>query len=155
MKLFQWTVCFYLLTAVPAIAQSAAQLEANKKLAQKFFQSFGNPAQLNDLIHPDYVQHNPVVKAWDDEHHASGRDGLLKFMQSGGFGPPPGADKGKKQAPPPAPKIVLTTAEGDIVTVVWKMMEKDKAGAPYEAFNFDTWRVKDGKLYEHWDGARR
>ena len=43
MKVFPWTVCVSLLAAVPALAQGAARLEANKKLVQKFFQSFGNP----------------------------------------------------------------------------------------------------------------
>src|SRR6266699_1346908 len=107
MRLFRWTVWVFLLATAAAFGQSATQLEANKKLAQKFFHGFEKPAQLSEIIHPDYIQHNPAVKAWDDEHHVSGREGLLKFIQSVGFGPPPGADN-SKEAPPPIRQIVLT-----------------------------------------------
>jgi predicted SnoaL-like aldol condensation-catalyzing enzyme len=152
-RLFRWTVWFFLLATAAAFAQSAPQLEANKKLAQKFFQVFANPAQLSEIIHPEYIQHNPEVKAWDEEHHVSGREGLLKFIKSVGF-PPPGADNAK-DAPPPVREIAFTIAEGDIVVLAWKTIEKDKNGVPYEAFNFDAWRIKDGKLYEHWDAERK
>ena len=47
----------------------------------------------------------------------------------------------------------MVTAEGDLVTVISRRNMLDKDGKPYTAFSFDTWRVKDGKLYEHWDGA--
>ena len=48
------------------------------------------------------------------------------------------------------------TAECDVVTIVHKNYRQDPTAEPgkfYEVFAFDTFRVKDGKLVEHWDGA--
>ena len=152
MKAFQLGICVSLLAAVPAFAETAAQMEANKKLAQKFFQSMGNMSQLTEIIHPDYIQHNPMFLRFNEENGVSGREGLKKFLASRGGGP------GGKKGPPPgaggAPPTHIYTAEGDLVTVISGRSMMDKEGTPYTAYSFDTWRVKDGKLYEHWDGAR-
>jgi len=42
------------------------------------------------------------------------------------------------------------------VTIVHKQNRQDPTAAPgtfFEAFTFDTFRVKNGKLTEHWDNA--
>jgi predicted SnoaL-like aldol condensation-catalyzing enzyme len=42
----------------------------------------------------------------------------------------------------------------DIVTVIHKTFRQDPTAAPgtfYEAFTFDAYRVKNGKVVEHWD----
>jgi predicted SnoaL-like aldol condensation-catalyzing enzyme len=42
----------------------------------------------------------------------------------------------------------------DIVAVIHKVYLQDPTAAPgtfYEAFTFDAYRVKDGKVSEHWD----
>ena len=47
-------------------------------------------------------------------------------------------------------------AECDLVTIVHKNFRQDPtapAGTFYEVFTFDTFRVRNGKLVEHWDGA--
>jgi predicted SnoaL-like aldol condensation-catalyzing enzyme len=47
-------------------------------------------------------------------------------------------------------------AECDLVTIVHKNYRQDPtapAGTFYEVFTFDTFRVRNGKLVEHWDGA--
>ena len=44
-----------------------------------------------------------------------------------------------------------------MVTVVHKNYVQDPteaAGVYYARYSFDTFRVRDGKLVEHWDGAR-
>ena len=46
--------------------------------------------------------------------------------------------------------------ECDIVTIIHKNYRQDPTAAPgtfYEVFTFDTFRVKNGKFTEHWDGA--
>ncbi len=75
----------------------------------------------------------------------------MKFIQSL---PKPASDEvGATLKNPPA----LITAEGDLVTYVFKQVvadPKDKSKT-YERFSFDTFRVKGGKIVEHWDGASR
>ena len=148
-----WTLAVLPLLAIaPAFAQNA-QLEANKKLAMRFFNDniFANPEKLDDVIHPDYIQHNPVFARFNEDNHVSGRDGLKKFLAGRAQ-----ANQGKKQGPPPAPPTPPTrivTSEGDLVTVIASRQSMDKDGKPYTSWWFDMWRVKDGKLYEHWDGA--
>ena len=47
-------------------------------------------------------------------------------------------------------------AECDLVTVIHRNNRQDPTAPPgtfYEAFTFDTFRVRNGKLVEHWDGA--
>jgi predicted SnoaL-like aldol condensation-catalyzing enzyme len=135
-----------------AIAQStkAQTLEANKKLAAAFFRKGATPEERMALLHPDYVQHNPLFQRFNDVNGIHGRDAVEAFVKAR-------AAAGTPQ-PPPNPgndPTYLVMAEGDLVTVLHKQMLPDpqNAGKFYESFTFDTWRVKDGKLYEHWDGA--
>jgi predicted SnoaL-like aldol condensation-catalyzing enzyme len=46
-------------------------------------------------------------------------------------------------------------AEGDLVQVMFKRPrpEVDDASKTYMSFWFDLFRVKDGKIVEHWDCA--
>lgn len=149
-------VALPLLAIAPALAQNnAAQLEANKKVAMRFFNDniFANPEKIDEVIHPDYIQHNPMFQRFNEENNVSGREGLKKFLASMAAG----RGQGKKGPPPgggaPTPPNRMVTAEGDLVTVISSRNMMDKDSKPYTAFSFDTWRVKDGKLYEHWDGA--
>ena len=142
------------LAAVPSFAQNnAPQLEANKKLAQRFFDmGMRDPSKLAEIIHPDYIQHNPMFQRYNEEHGTKGLDGMMKFIQSmmAGRGAGPGPGPGGPPPAPPGPRIYM--ADNDLVTVLSSRTRKDKDGKDYEAWSFDTWRVKDGKLHEHWDG---
>jgi predicted SnoaL-like aldol condensation-catalyzing enzyme len=136
-----------------AIAQTtkAQTVEANKKLAAAFFRKDATPAERVALLHPDYVQHNPLFQRFNDINNMHGRDAVEAFVKA----------RAAAGAPPPTPPnpgndpTYLIMADGDLVTVLHKQMLPDpqNAGKFYESFTFDTWRVKDGKLYEHWDGA--
>jgi predicted SnoaL-like aldol condensation-catalyzing enzyme len=46
-------------------------------------------------------------------------------------------------------------ADGDMVTVIHQRYAPDPqhAGKFYEVFAFDTFRMQDGKMAEHWDDA--
>ena len=91
------------MVAAPAFAQNnPAQLEANKKLAQRFFEvGMRDPSKL-DIINPDYIQHNPMFQRYNEENGTKGLDGMLKFIQSmmAGRGGPGGSGRGPGCAPP-------------------------------------------------------
>jgi predicted SnoaL-like aldol condensation-catalyzing enzyme len=148
-----------LLTARPIFAQvpvNQGQLEANKKLALDFFKAgIKNPDRMAQYLADDYVQHNPRFVKFGEAHHVSGKQGFVMAIESWILGP---TAKQGEPAPPPAPRTpALVVAEGDIVTIIWKQMrpDPDDHSQTYESFAFDTFRIKNGKLAEHWDGATR
>jgi predicted SnoaL-like aldol condensation-catalyzing enzyme len=49
----------------------------------------------------------------------------------------------------------MVLAECDKVMMVMQRYIPDpqKPGKYYETFGFEVYRIKDGKLYEHWDAA--
>jgi predicted SnoaL-like aldol condensation-catalyzing enzyme len=51
---------------------------------------------------------------------------------------------------------VILMAEGDLVTLIFKAVlpDPDDPTKTYEAFNFETLRIRDGKLAEHWDALK-
>jgi len=149
-----------LLTAAAALAQQAnptpgcsatpAQLEANKKVALEFFRPGADRLALAD---PSYKQHNPAFKKRAEENKVSDYE-EFKAAFAGGRGGGRGPATGP--APPPGNPLEVVTAECDIVTVIHKNFRQDPTAEPgkfYEAFTFDTFRIKDGKLVEHWDSA--
>ncbi len=156
-KTFLMALVLPLLQVAPAGAQTADDLEENRRIAMEFFREGITAQERYDLIHPDYIQHNPAFKKYADERGLSYKEGFLARMtelMAGGSG---GADA-DADVPPPPPNnpYELVIAEGDIVTVIQKRYVQDPNEAPgtyYESFWFDTFRIQDGLLYEHWDGA--
>ena len=52
--------------------------------------------------------------------------------------------------------LEILIAECDIVMAVNKRSKPDPTSPPgkmYDYYTFDTFRVRDGKLVEHWDGV--
>jgi predicted SnoaL-like aldol condensation-catalyzing enzyme len=151
-----------LLFATPVFAQapvSKSQMEANKQLVIDFFKvGPAKPDVMAGFLADDYIQHNPRFLKFDEDHHVSGKAGFLAAIQSGILRPP--APANPSAAPPPrlAPRTQeLIMAEGDLVTVIWKQArpDPDDASKTYDTFAFDTFRIRNGKFAEHWDGALR
>ena len=98
----------------------------------------------------DYVQHNPRFLAMDKFTGASGGrawvEARIEARSRGGI---PLVDLGGIRLRDP----VIMMAEGDLVTAIYKgeLADPDKPGETYEAFAFETFRVRDGKFTEHWD----
>ena len=155
------------LILAPAVAQAQvvapqagckatpADLEANKKVAIEFFRPGADRVALAD---PSYKQHNPAFVKGGREAGLSDFD----YFKSRFGGPPrqggPGPGRGQAEGPqPPAGNpLEVVMAECDVVTVIHKNFRQDPTAAPgtwYEVFTFDTFRVRNGKLVEHWDGA--
>jgi predicted SnoaL-like aldol condensation-catalyzing enzyme len=136
---------------------TAAQLEANKKVAMQFFRTTG--ADRVALADPSYKQHNPAFKKRAEDNKVSDYEEFRNtfLAQAGGRGAA-GAGRGAAAGPqPPAGNpFEIVVGECDLVTAIHKNYRQDPTAAPgtfYEVFTFDTFRVRDGKLVEHWDGA--
>ena len=143
--------------AFPAAGCSArpAQLEANKKAALAFFRPGITPEERATLLDPGYIQHNPAFKKFADENKISYFEGFKQMMgRQGGGGRQGGAAAGPQ--PPAGNPLEIVTAECDLVTIIHKNYRQDPTASPgtwYEVFTFDTFRVQNGKLIEHWDAA--
>jgi predicted SnoaL-like aldol condensation-catalyzing enzyme len=136
---------------MPGCTATPAQLEANKKVALEFFRTTG--AERVALADPTYKQHNPAFKKRAEENKVSDYEEFkATFLSQAGARPAPPAGP----APPRGNPLEIVTAECDIVTTIHKSYRQDptaEVGTFYEVFTFDTFRVKDGKLTEHWDGS--
>jgi predicted SnoaL-like aldol condensation-catalyzing enzyme len=142
--------------AFPAAGCTAtpAQLEANKKAALAFFRPGITPEERATLLDPGYIQHNPAFKKFADENKISYFEGFKQMMGRQGGGRQGGAAAGPQ--PPAGNPLEIVTAECDLVTIIHKNYRQDPTASPgtwYEVFTFDTFRVQNGKLIEHWDGA--
>jgi predicted SnoaL-like aldol condensation-catalyzing enzyme len=132
-----------------------AQIEANKKAAMAFFRPGITAEERATLIDPGYIQHNPAFKKFADENKITYYEGFKQMMgRQGGAGRGGAAATGPQ--PPQGNPVEIVTAECDLVTIIHKNYRQDPTSAPgtwYEVFTFDVFRVQNGKLIEHWDGA--
>jgi predicted SnoaL-like aldol condensation-catalyzing enzyme len=140
----------------PGCSATPAQLEANKKVALAFFD---NAVDKLTIVDPSYKQHNPAFKKRSEDNHTTDYEEFKAAFAGGGrggFGGGRGRGAGNGPQPPQGNQLEIVTAECDIVSVIHKQYRQDPTADPgkfYEAFTFDTFRVKDGKLVEHWDNA--
>jgi predicted SnoaL-like aldol condensation-catalyzing enzyme len=162
-------LCLALGAALPAMAQvhdvpmphdcsaSPAQLEAEKKVVLDFIRPGITLRELIALIDPGYIQHNPlVVKAAAEKHISDYEEFKLLFTRAAAAGNPgeqnvldgPARPRGR------GPHAVIVMAECDLVTAIIRNTRPDPtrpSGTTYEQFSFDTFRVRNGRLTEHWD----
>jgi predicted SnoaL-like aldol condensation-catalyzing enzyme len=125
-----------------AHAEGAAE-KANKALVLKFWSEVFDHHDVSraKLYMADgYIQHNPLA--------ATGRAGFEAYF--GKAWPKPLTPADVKPT-----KFDVVMAEGDLVTLIQRIPrpDPDHPGQTYDSFWFDTLRVKDGKLVEHWDNA--
>ena len=118
-------------------------LAANKRLAYDLYRMVvaGQLDKLDTVASKEnWVNHNP--------NEESGYDGMIKYL-SNVFGDKSGP------LPDALPGMVTIVAENDIVVLVFArtLDHPTKAGEKYTSTWFDMFRVKDGKVVEHWDPA--
>lgn len=124
------------IAAAPAFAQSAvrdlAQEEANRTLVVTFYDRFFNKhetAEAAAVVADDYKQHNPEVP--------DGKAPFLSFF-TGFF----------KENPNSKARIVRSSTDGDLV---WLHVQSTNGADDRGQAIVDIFRVKDGKIVEHWD----
>ncbi len=103
----------------------------NKEIVLKFYDEVFNNwdvSNIDSYMDENYVQHNP--------HCETGKAGFLKFAEM-------------FLAMKPHMDICQCVEEGDLVVVFFKCTMGD--GSVNKVF--DMYRLKDGKLCEHWDSV--
>ena len=132
--------CILTMLAAPlvGIAADTPQEAANKQLVLDFYRDLEAAAGAGKMgempkieakyLDPGYIQHSVLGQG------APGR-------QSGGGARP-------KMGPP---SLLAIMAEGDKVVQVTSRTIAVAQGKPIETIIFNLFRVKDGKLIEHWD----
>jgi predicted SnoaL-like aldol condensation-catalyzing enzyme len=119
------------------------QLFANKRLAFDVWRHIPEAGreELAELyLNPIYIQHNPNA--------ATGRDGFKEYFSMR----PDSAIETTLEDP-----LVAIVAEGDLVVQVLQeeRPHPNKPGEIYYVAWFDMFRMKDGRIIEHWDTASK
>ncbi len=136
-------VAAVLIASTAAHAAETAQEAANKALVLKMWNEMFDHQDVSKAriyMADGYIQHNPLA--------ATGRAGFEAFFSKAW--PKPLLDSEVKPT-----RFDVVMAEGDLVTLIQRIPRPDPAhpGQTYDSFWFDTLRVKDGKMVEHWDNA--
>jgi predicted SnoaL-like aldol condensation-catalyzing enzyme len=117
------------------------QLAANKKLVYDMWRAFLNAHHIDEAdkyLAPEYHQHNPNA--------VTGLEGVKAYFRAQNMKPMPIPDEIQGG-------LVTMVAERDLVVLAFRRDMKDKDGNPYTSTWFDMFRIKDGKIVEHWDTA--
>ena len=110
---------------------SNSEIESNKKIVLDFYQQmFGDKdlTAVDKYIAPEYIQHNPTVA-----------DGSAAFKKA--------AEGWFKGAPKTNIDVQHIAAENDLVFLHIKNTNPDGSLVS----TIDIFRLKDGKIVEHWD----
>ena len=126
------------------LATGDARAVANKRLVYDFWREVFEGRHMDlapKYMAEGYIQHNPNVP--------TGRAAFVDFF-SKLSGPRPIEDRIK------AP-LVAMVADGDYVVLsfVREYPDPKDASKKYTTTWFDMFRIEDGKIAEHWDGAQK
>jgi predicted SnoaL-like aldol condensation-catalyzing enzyme len=133
-------------------ATTQQELNANKQLLLDFFASghLSREERSERFQTEDYVQHNPRLLRIDEITGATGRQSWIQgFLEAERRGVRLVDLGGIRLTDQP----IILMAECDLVTAIYRgeLQDPDDPSRTYEAFAFETVRVRDGKFAEHWD----
>jgi predicted SnoaL-like aldol condensation-catalyzing enzyme len=138
----------------PGCKATPAELEATKKLVMDFARNTGEAKVA--LADPSYIQHNPASHRLAEQDKLSDYEEFKKiFLAQAAAGAGGGRGAAAGPQPPPGNPMEIVVAECDTVILIRKVYRQDPTAEPgkfYEAFTFDAYRAKNGKIVEHWDG---
>jgi predicted SnoaL-like aldol condensation-catalyzing enzyme len=136
-------------TAWPAVAENTPTEAANKKAVLDFYAALNEADATNTMtqrirgiaekyLSPDYKQHTLVLPG-----PGTDREKLIGMFQS----------RPLEQTPSVSPQRTdAVMAEGDKVMLLTSREQRDPAtGQVKPSYIFNMFRVKNGKLLEHWD----
>ena len=140
--------------SMPVCKLTPAQAEASQKVAMDFATKTGEAKVA--LADPTYVQHNPANHKRAEQDQLSDYDEFKKtfLAQAAGGGAGGGRGAAAGPQPPPGNPMEIVVAQCDTLVIIHKTYRQDPTAEPgkfYEAFTFDAYRVKNGKVTEHWD----
>jgi predicted SnoaL-like aldol condensation-catalyzing enzyme len=131
------------MTSKSAMGGETLSRAAAIDLVQRFMTLLIDPARSDEvrpLVTDDYIQHNPNI--------ASGPDAIIAFTKT------KEAEKARSSMRP-ASDPPMFVHEGDKIVMLLPrdLPDPQDPGKTYRTYWFDMWRIEDGKLAEHWDGA--
>ncbi len=122
------------------LASDDPQLAANKKLVWDMWRSFLQARDIDaaDMyLAPEYHQHNPNAE--------TGLEGVKAYFRA--------QNAPKMEVKNYIDRLVSIVAERDLVVLALVREGTNSAGEDYTTTWFDMFRVRDGKIVEHWDTA--
>ncbi len=125
-------------SCVPSAMAQSPQEKKNQEMVITWYQDvvvLGHVNEAAKYMADDYIEHDPRI--------SGGRSGFIQHYENA-------------SARPAEAKQVGTIAQGDYVLIVWQRADKDpKTSTPYTYASYDLVRVKNGKIQEHWNNAKK
>ena len=140
MKITELTLAgLVLLAGSPAnLFGQSAQETKNVELTQNWYRDtiiLGHVDQASKYMADDYIEHDPRI--------SGGKNGFVRYYQNA-------------SSRPAEAKQVTSFGQGDYVVIVWSRDDKDpKTQTPYKYTTYDVVRIKNGKIQEHWNNAKK
>jgi predicted SnoaL-like aldol condensation-catalyzing enzyme len=136
-------------TALPA----SGQARDNRQRIIEFFAFMGtNQERADQLMTPDYVQHNPRFLRMDEITGAKGSAAwVAAFAEARSRGIQLVALPGIALRNP-----IILMQDGDLVHAIYRgtRPDPDAPGQTYNVYAFESFRVRGEKFSEHWDQVR-